>query len=298
MSGFLGGVVEAWREADAYAFKEKELIDRKLDTIVPQINESRLLQKELEKQAKRATQFYEKRLDGVLEGKEADAFLNAVNENPAKAIKVYEEITAAEKREGYAPISGEKLIAFYDFIEETKPEDMSREEWIEAGAKIATDPDIKNYDELLMALLASDDLDEVKSLSREFVPFQPPSLGFEAFDYSAINVLDPSFIKQAKTILIDSAIAEAASERNRFEEIKRERALTQEEQADFNEATNAFNNSKEEGSQETILGTPFGLAAFVRFVSVDNKFSKIPDARNYFPQFYDEDGKFIGIPDQ
>jgi hypothetical protein len=149
-----------------------------------------------------------------------------------------------------------------------------------------------------MALLASDDLDEVKSLSREFVPFQPPSLGFEAFDYSAINVLDPSFIKQAKTILIDSAIAEAASERNRFEEIKRERALTQEEQADFNEATNAFNNSKEEGSQETILGTPFGLAAFVRFVSVDNKFSKIPDARNYFPQFYDEDGKFIGIPDQ
>ena len=48
----------------------------------------------------------------------------------------------------------------------------------------------------------------------------------------------------------------------------------------------------------SILGTQFGLAAFARFVSVDDRFSKIPDARNYFSQFYDEDGNFTGIPSQ
>ena len=149
-----------------------------------------------------------------------------------------------------------------------------------------------------MALLASDDLDEVKSLSREFVTFQPPSLGFEAFDYSAINVLDPSFINQAKNILIDSARSMAASERNRFEKLEQERVLTEAEQADYNEAKNAYNNSQETGSEETILGTQFGLAAFARFVSVDDRFSKIPDARNYFSQFYDADGNFTGIPSQ
>ena len=55
---------------------------------------------------------------------------------------------------------------------------------------------------------------------------------------------------------------------------------------------------KETGSEETILGTQFGLAAFARFVSVDDRFSKIPDARNYFSQFYDADGNFTGIPSQ
>ena len=296
MSGFLGGVVEAWREADAYAFKEKELIDRKLDTIVPQINESRLLQKELEKQAKRATQFYEKRLDGVLEGKEADAFLNAVNENPAKAIKVYEEITAAEKREGYAPISGDKLIAFYDFIEETKPEDMSREEWIEAGAKIATDPDIKNYDELLMALLASDDLDEVKSLSREFVPFQTPSLGFEDFDYSAIDVLSQTYINQTITNIVDIALAKA---RRKYTELvsrteDENNPLDQQEQALKSELEKELAQAKE--NELTILNTGYGAEAFKNQADYDIRVSKIPTLKNIFiNQFYDADGNYIGI---
>ena len=38
---FLGGIVDYWKEADAYAFKEQELVDRRLDSIIPQIMESR-----------------------------------------------------------------------------------------------------------------------------------------------------------------------------------------------------------------------------------------------------------------
>ena len=294
---FLGGVVDYWKEADAYAFKEQELVDRRLDSIIPQIMESRAKKAAVEKNAESAVKFFKNRLDGILEGKEADAFLNAVKNNPAKAIKVYQEISAAEKREGYAPVTGDKLIAFYDFIEETKPDDLTRDQWIEQGATIATDPNVKTYDELLAAMSGAD-LEELKKLSREFVPYIVPTAGTEDFTYSALSVLDPSFINQAKNILIDSARSMAASERNRFEELEQERVLTEPEQADYNEAKNAYNNSQETGSEETILGTQFGLAAFARFVSVDDRFSKIPDARNYFSQFYDEDGNFTGIPSQ
>jgi len=294
---FLGGVVDYWKEADAYAFKEQELVDRRLDSIIPQIIESRAKKSAVKKNAESAVKFFKNRLDGILEGKEADAFLNAVKNNPAKAIKVYQEISAAEKREGYAPVTGDKLIAFYDFIEETKPDDLTRDQWIEQGATIATDPNVKTYDELLAAMSGAD-LEELKKLSREFVPYIVPTAGTEDFTYSALSVLDPSFINQSKSILIDSARSMAASERNRFEELEKERALTEAEQADYNEAQNAYNNSKETGSEETILGTQFGLAAFARFVSVDDRFSKIPDARNYFSQFYDEDGNFTGIPSQ
>ena len=294
---FLGGVVDYWKEADAYAFKEQELVDRRLDSIIPQIMESRAKKAAVEKNAESAVKFFKNRLDGILEGKEADAFLNSVKNNPAKAIKVYQEITEAEKRQGYAPVTGDKLIAFYDFIEETKPDDLTRDQWIEQGATIATDPNVKTYDELLAAMSGAD-LEELKKLSREFVPYIVPTAGTEDFTYSALSVLDPSFINQAKNILIDSARSMAASERNRFEELEQERVLTEPEQADYNEAKNAYNNSQETGSEETILGTQFGLAAFARFVSVDDRFSKIPDARNYFSQFYDADGNFTGIPSQ
>ena len=294
---FLGGVVDYWKEADAYAFKEQELVDRRLDSIIPQIIESRAKKAAVEKNAESAVKFFKNRLDGILEGKEADAFLNAVKNTPAKAIKVYQEITEAEKRQGYAPVTGDKLIAFYDFIEETKPDDLTRDQWIEQGATIATDPNVKTYDELLAAMSGAD-LKELKKLSREFIPYIVPTAGTEDFTYSALSVLDPSFINQAKNILIDSARSMAASERNRFEELEQERVLTEAEQADYNEAKNAYNNSQETGSEETILGTQFGLAAFARFVSVDDRFSKIPDARNYFSQFYDEDGNFTGIPSQ
>jgi hypothetical protein len=297
---FLGGVVDYWKEADAYAFKERELIENRLDDIVPKINESKLKKGLVEKQAGEAVNFFKNRLDGILEGKEADAFLNAVRNNPAKAIKVYQEITAAEKREGYAPVKGDKLIAFYDFIEETKPDDLTRDQWIEKGATIAADPNVQNYDELLVALLGSENIEDVRKLSRQFTEYVVPTTGFEGFDYSALDVLSQSFINQATNNIVEIALAKT---RRKYTELT---ARTEDESNPLSQEEDEFRKDLEdeltmaEKNPLTILTTGYGGEAFKNQADYDIRVSKIPSLKNIFmnhPQykFYDEDGNYIGI---
>ena len=297
---FLGGVVDYWKEADAYAFKERELIENRLDDIVPKINESKLKKGLVEKQAGEAVNFFKDRLDGILEGKEADSFLNAVRNNPAKAIKVYQEITAAEKREGYAPVKGDKLVAFYDFIEETKPDDLTRDQWIEQGAIIAANPNVQNYDELLVALLGSENIKDVRKLSREFTEYVVPTAGIENLDYSALDVLSQSFITQATNNIVTIALAKA--ERDYAELLARSLdgspdPLNEGEKGqlkDLDEKIELYRRNP-----ESILPTGYGAEAFKNQADYDIKVSKIPSLKNIFMntrdyQFYDEDGNYIG----
>ena len=297
---FLGGVVDYWKEADAYAFKEQELVDRRLDSIIPQIIESRAKKAAVEKNAESAVKFFKNRLDGILEGKEADAFLNAVKNNPAKAIKVYQEITAAEKREGYAPVKGDKLVAFYDFIEETKPDDLTRDQWIEQGAIIAANPNVQNYDELLVALLGSENIKDVRKLSREFTEYVVPTAGIENLDYSALDVLSQSFITQATNNIVTIALAKAERD---FAELTGRNVdgspdpLNEGEKRqlkDLNEKIALYRRNP-----ESILPTGYGAEAFKNQADYDIKVSKIPSLKNIFMntrdyQFYDEDGNYIG----
>ena len=163
---FFGGFVDEWARQDKLELERMDKIDRRLDALIPVIKEDKIKKDAVEAQAKSAVKFFKNRVTN-LEGKEKVAFFNAVKNNPAKAIKVYQEIIEAEKREGYAKVTGDKLISFYDFIDETIPEGMTRDEWIEKGAEIVTTPGITR-DELLVKLADPDlTLKELKKLQRE-----------------------------------------------------------------------------------------------------------------------------------
>jgi hypothetical protein len=107
---WLGGFVDEWARQDKLEIDRIDKIDRKLSTLIPIIKEDKVKKREVERQAENASNFFEDRLSGVLEGKERDAFLNAVKNDPAKAIKIYQEIVEAEKREGYAKVTVENLF--------------------------------------------------------------------------------------------------------------------------------------------------------------------------------------------
>jgi hypothetical protein len=261
---WLGGFVDEWARQDKLEIDRIDKIDRKLSTLIPIIKEDKVKKREVERQAENASNFFEDRLSGVLEGKERDAFLNAVKNDPAKAIKIYQEIVEAEKREGYAKVTGDKLISFYDFIEETIPEGMTRDEWIEKGAKIAATPGI-NRDELLLMLTDEDvTLSEIRKIEREYSPYVVPTSSFEDFRLTELTSL------AAEGSLDDNLEREKIDLENLFTTIERDGDLA-------------------------ILNTGYGAKAFIEQAEFDRRVTKIPGFLEIFNRFYDEDGKYIGI---
>ena len=291
---WLGGFVDEWARQDKLEIDRIDKIDRKLSTLIPIIKEDKVKKREVERQAENASNFFEDRLSGVLEGKERDAFLNAVKNDPAKAIKIYQEIVEAEKREGYAKVTGDKLISFYDFIEETIPEGMTRDEWIEKGAKIATTPGI-NRDELLLMLTDEDvTLSEIRKIEREYSPYVVPTSSFEDFNFEALDVLSQTFITQATNNIVESATAKASLRLTELTSLAAEGSLDDNLEREKIDLENLFTTIERDGDL-AILNTGYGAKAFIEQAEFDRRVTKIPGFLETFNRFYDEDGKYIGI---
>lgn len=291
---WLGGFVDEWARQDKLEIDRIDKIDRKLSTLIPIIKEDKVKKREVERQAENASNFFEDRLSGVLEGKERDAFLNAVKNDPAKAIKIYQEIVEAEKREGYAKVTGDKLISFYDFIEETIPEGMTRDEWIEKGAKIAATPGI-NRDELLLMLTDEDvTLSEIRKIEREYSPYVVPTSSFEDFNFEALDVLSQTFITQATNNIVESATAKASLRLTELTSLAAEGSLDNNLEREKIDLENLFTTIERDGDL-AILNTGYGAKAFIEQAEFDRRVTKIPGFLEIFNRFYDEDGKYIGI---
>lgn len=291
---WLGGFVDEWARQDKLEIDRIDKIDRKLSTLIPIIREDKVKKREVERQAENASNFFEDRLSGVLEGKERDAFLNAVKNDPAKAIKIYQEIVEAEKREGYAKVTGDKLISFYDFIEETIPEGMTRDEWIEKGAKIAATPGI-NRDELLLMLTDEDvTLSEIRKIEREYSPYVVPTSSFEDFNFEALDVLSQTFITQATNNIVESATAKASLRLTELTSLAAEGSLDNNLEREKIDLENLFTTIERDGDL-AILNTGYGAKAFIEQAEFDRRVTKIPGFLEIFNRFYDEDGKYIGI---
>jgi hypothetical protein len=291
---WLGGFVDEWARQDKLEIDRIDKIDRKLSTLIPIIKEDKVKKREVERQAENASNFFEDRLSGVLEGKERDAFLNAVKNDPAKAIKIYQEIVEAEKREGYAKVTGDKLISFYDFIEETIPKGMTRDEWIEKGAKIAATPGI-NRDELLLMLTDEDvTLSEIRKIEREYSPYVVPTSSFEDFNFEALDVLSQTFITQATNNIVESATAKASLRLTELTSLAAEGSLDDNLEREKIDLENLFTTIERDGDL-AILNTGYGAKAFIEQAEFDRRVTKIPGFLETFNRFYDEDGKYIGI---
>jgi hypothetical protein len=287
------GILDEMRYQDKIYLANQDKIDRRLDAFIPQVRADQAKRKAVDDNAKNAVKFFKNRVDH-LEGNEKLAFFNNVKKNPVKALKVYQEIIEAEKREGYAKVTGDKLIDFYDFIEETIPEGMTRDEWIEKSATIVTTPGLSR-DELLIKLADPDiDLTDLKKLQREYTPYIIPTSAAEDFNFEALDVLSQTFITQATNNIVNSATAQASL---RLTELTSEAAsgsLNEAQEREKIDLENLFTTIENDG-ELAILNTGYGAAAFLSQAEADKRVTKIPGFLETFNDFYDEDGNYVGI---
>mgnify|MGYP003112282186 CR=1 FL=1 len=287
------GILDEMRYQDKIYLANQDKIDRRLDAFIPQVRADQAKRKAVDDNAKNAVKFFKNRVDH-LEGNEKLAFFNNVKKNPVKALKVYQEIIEAEKREGYAKVTGDKLIDFYDFIEETIPEGMTRDEWIEKSATIVTTPGLSR-DELLIKLADPDiDLTDLKKLQREYTPYIIPTSAAEDFNFEALDVLSQTFITQATNNIVNSATAQASL---RLTELTSEAAsgsLNEAQEREKIDLENLFTTIENDG-ELAILNTGYGADAFLSQAEADKRVTKIPGFLETFNDFYDEDGNYVGI---
>ena len=298
------GILDELDKQYAFSVEEEKRKDRILDVLIPQLKGDKIKRAQVDKIAESAVKFYSMRTTG-LEEDERKALLNIVQQNPAKALSVYTEVIEAEKRQGQARIVDNRLINFYDLVDVTKPENITREEWVRKAATMATDPDINTYDDMMMKLMDPDlSLSEIKNLSREYTPYVAPSADpTPDFDYSAIDLLEPSFIVASKKSLVASAIGMAAVERSGLEGLRdkynaNEIDLSPEEFADIEAKITKINEdialAQQEGAEESILRKEYGKEAF-KIQAPNTNLLRIPEFKNdIFSEFFDADGKYIG----
>lgn len=303
------GILDELDKQYAFSLEEEKRKDRILDVLIPQLKGDKIKRAQVDKIAESAVKFYSTRTTG-LEELERKALLNIVKQNPAKALSVYTEVIEAEKKQGRAKIMDNRLVNFYDLVDVTKPEDLTREAWIRQAATMATDPDINNYDDMMMKLMDPDlSLSEIKNLNREYTPYVAPAADpTPDFDYSAINVLEPQYVASVRKNIITDAIDLAEATRDRLDDLIRlnptdpkaskedldgdgiidgewERALSEVNKILARSETGIL---KDEGA---VLRSEFGVKSFRDYLPKDNRIAQDSTFQNiYRGIIFDDDG--------
>jgi len=306
------GILDELDKQYAFSVEEEKRKDRILDVLIPQLKGDKIKRAQVDKIAESAVKFYSMRTTG-LEEDERKALLNIVQQNPAKALSVYTEVIEAEKRQGQARIVDNRLINFYDLVDVTKPENITREEWVRKAATMATDPDINTYDDMMMKLMDPDlSLSEIKNLSREYTPYVTPAADpTPDFDYSAINVLEPAYVSSVRENIITDAIDLAEANRDRLNDLIRNnpddpkasgedvngdniidgqwaKALSEVEKILARSETGLL---KDEGA---VLRSEFGVKSFRDYLPKDNRIAQDSTFQNiYRGIIFDADGNLI-----
>lgn len=290
---FLGGVVDYWKEADAYAFKERDRIDSKVTQLIPLLRKDKETSTLKQQKAEEALSWWESKFSDY-EGSDEKrkAVLNLVSQNPFKALKVAEQIQKIENVTGQTNIKGNLLLEYYDILDQTKPADLSQEEWIKKSSELITEPAIKNVDDIIVRLLNPNlSAKEFNEIYAEYQPTALPADPFIQTNYSAIMEMPieevtksiQSLVTQAESGLVN-AIAKQTEKRDKAVQL----GNTEDQRIAQNEIQRLelIRNEIDKDQYTDRFFYEFAQDAFKDAVKSQDALSRVPALQKRFPYLY------------
>ncbi len=301
---FLGGVVDYWKEADAYAFKERDRIDSKVTQLIPLLRKDKETSTLKQQKAEEALSWWESKFSDY-EGSDEKrkAVLNLVSQNPFKALKVAEQIQKIENVTGQTNIKGNLLLEYYDILDQTKPADLSQEEWIKKSSELITEPAIKNVDDIIVRLL-NPNL-SAKEFNEIYADYQPTTLPADPFiqtNYSAIMEMPIEDIEKSMGALVSQSenrlINAMAKRRRQIEDAKDKGEPFDTIQTELNRLNQMKNQIDDDQYSEDFF-KEFATEAFKAAVESQDALARIPSFMMNFPFLYiREDGTVPVVGDE
>ena len=293
---FFGGFVEAWKEADAYAFKERDRIDAKVTQLVPLLRKDKATLAVKDQKTQEALTWWESKFaDYEGDDNKKKAVLNLVTSNPFKALKVAQEVKKIESVTGQTDIKGDKLLDFYDIISQTKPSDIEEEAWIEKAAALVSEPGVKNLDDMIIRLLNPKlSAKEFNEIYAGYTATTLPADPFVSTDYTKVMEMTADEVVKAQKSIVslseDSLINAIAIKGEQAKDTKTssvQREAAMREKSRLERMQNQIN--KDQFSEDFMK--EFATQNFIDLVKSQDALSRVPTLMMDFYWLYKrEDG--------
>lgn len=145
MAGFWTGLAQGYSTAKDRIEKRKlfqqEVLEKRRDALIPIVAKRQQAEQEYRKAQNQVKSFFAARLkDTDVPPEQMQAFLNIASSDPERGLQLMEYIQKFETK-NETRLAGEDLIKATRIFEDTKPEDMEVDEWIEVAANVSATDD-------------------------------------------------------------------------------------------------------------------------------------------------------------
>tara|TARA_R110000782_G_scaffold5869_5_gene20337 strand:+ start:315 stop:1199 length:885 start_codon:yes stop_codon:yes gene_type:complete len=139
------------------------LIEQRKNTLIPYLTKAHAANTKSQAASRSVLSFFNNRLDGTSEA-EKNAFMNIIRDNPEMGASIYSSVIRNEEKYPGITLSGTKLLQFSNIIDQTKPDNMSIEEWTEEAANRVYKSNAKTVTDMLESVLSADDIETMPTL--------------------------------------------------------------------------------------------------------------------------------------
>ena len=154
----------AWRQKGEEEERfNRGLVEQRKNTLIPYLTKAHAANTKSQAASRSVLSFFNNRLDGTSEA-EKNAFMNIIRDNPEMGKAIYSTVTSNEKQYPGLTLSGPKLLQFSNIIDQTKPDNMSIEEWTEEAANRVYKSNAKTVTDMLESVLSADDIETMPTL--------------------------------------------------------------------------------------------------------------------------------------
>lgn len=206
--GFWQGVANAYKDIKAEETREREIeeerafqretfrkriLEERKNALIPALIEQRKAASELAEQRATYGNWFRGRLEGVDEAT-SSAYVNLATSNPTVAESLIKSVTAFEQ-DNNLRIQGTELIKFANIIEQTKPEEMSTEDWIEQASTSLTPSATGgvDFETTLSKILAGETQEDLYRIQEEMLTMPSPTVDFVPdVDVTGIVGIEPA----------------------------------------------------------------------------------------------------------
>lgn len=161
------GVAEAFKDWEREELEERrferQLLEQRRNTLVPYLTKAHQANLKNQSEARGVLSFFNNRLTDSSEA-EKKAFMNIIRDNPEMGKSIYSAVLKNEDKYPGLELKGSKLVQFSNIIEQTKPDDMSIEDWTEEAASRVYESNANTISEMLESVLGAEDLDTMPTL--------------------------------------------------------------------------------------------------------------------------------------